>query len=66
MTHSIPRREFLRARLSERGTVELFANQGPGVLSSLAWGTGLVDNPPKQAVRRGDLVRYIPFSELLS
>ena len=60
------RREFLRARLSERGTVELFPNQGPGVLSSLAWGTGLVDNPPKQAVRRGDLVRFIPFSELLS
>lgn len=60
------RREFLRARLSERGTVELFPNQGPGVLSSLAWGTGLVDNPPKQAVRRGDPVRFIPFSELLS
>ncbi len=60
------RREFLRARLSERGTVELFPNQGPGVLSSLAWGSGLVDNPPKQAVRRGDLVRFIPFSELLS
>jgi molybdopterin molybdotransferase len=60
------RREFLRARLSERGTVELFPNQGPGVLSSLAWGSGLVDNPPKQAVRRGDLVHFIPFSELLS
>jgi len=60
------RREFLRARLTERGTVEIFPNQGPGVLSSLTWGTGLVDNPPKQAVRRGDMVRFIPFSELLS
>ncbi|MGB4062999.1 MAG: gephyrin-like molybdotransferase Glp [Azonexus sp.] len=60
------RREFLRARLSERGTVEIFPNQGPGVLSSLTWGTGLVDNPPKHAVKRGDLVRFIPFSELLS
>lgn len=60
------RREFLRARLSDRGTVELFANQGPGVLSSLTWGSGLVDNPPRQAVRRGDMVRFIPFSELLS
>jgi molybdopterin molybdotransferase len=60
------RREFLRARLTERGTVEIFPNQGPGVLSSLTWGTGLVDNPPRQAVQRGDLVRFIPFSELLS
>jgi len=60
------RREFLRARLNDQGRVELFANQGPGVLSSLTWGTGLVDNPPKQPVRRGDLVRFIPFSELLS
>jgi molybdopterin molybdotransferase len=60
------RREFLRARLSERGTVELFPNQGPGVLSSLAWGSGLVDNPSKHPVRRGELVRFIPFSELLS
>ena len=60
------RREFLRARLSERGTVELFANQGPGVLSSLAWGSGLVDNPSKHPVSRGDQVRFIPFSELLS
>ena len=60
------RREFLRARLNEQGAVELFPNQGPGVLSSLAWGTGLVDNPPKQPVRRGDRVRFIPFSELLS
>jgi molybdopterin molybdotransferase len=29
------------------------------------WGDGLVDNPPQQAIRRGDMVRFVPFSELL-
>ena len=59
------RREFLRARLNERGGIELFPNQGAAVLTSAAWAGGLVDNPPQQAVRRGDLVRFVPFSELL-
>lgn len=60
------RREFLRARLNEQGRVELFPNQGPGVLSSLCWAGGLVDNPPSHPVKRGELVRYIPFTELLA
>ncbi len=60
------RREFLRARLNEAGGVELFPNQGAGVQSSLVWSNGIVDNPPGHAVKRGDQVRFIPFSELLS
>ncbi len=60
------RREFLRARLNEAGGVELFPNQGAGVQTSLVWSNGIVDNPPGQAVRRGDPVRFIPFLELLS
>ena len=28
-----------------------------GVLTSLAWGDGLVDNPPGQAIARGEAVR---------
>ena len=60
------RREFLRARINAAGGVELFANQGSGVLTSAVWGDGLVDNPPQQAIRRGDMVRFVPFSELLS
>jgi len=60
------RREFLRARINADGGVELFANQGSGVLTSAVWGDGLVDNPPQQAIRRGDMVRFVPFSELLS
>ena len=39
---------------------------GSGVLSSCVQADGLVDNPPGQAVARGDLARFIPFSELLN
>jgi molybdopterin molybdotransferase len=60
------RREFLRARLSDDGRVELFPNQGAGVQSSLTWANGLVDNPPGQVVKKGDIVRFIPFAELLA
>ncbi|PKO82991.1 MAG: molybdopterin molybdenumtransferase MoeA [Betaproteobacteria bacterium HGW-Betaproteobacteria-11] len=59
------RREFLRARLDEDGSVSLFPNQSAGVLTSCAWADGLLDNPPRQAIRRGDTVRFLPFSELL-
>jgi molybdopterin molybdotransferase len=60
------RREFLRALTNDAGGVELFPSQGSGVLSSCVQADGLVDNPPGQAVKRGDLVRFIPFSELLN
>jgi len=60
------RREFLRARLGADGRVELFSNQGPGVLSSTVWADGLVDNPPGQTIASGDSVRFLPYSELLS
>ena len=59
------RREFLRVRINGEGGLDLFPNQSSGVLTSCAWADGLVDNPPAQAVRRGELVRFIPFSELL-
>jgi molybdopterin molybdotransferase len=60
------RREFLRARVNEYGGLELFPNQSSGVLTSTVWGDGLVDNPPGQPIRRGDLVQFLPFAELLS
>lgn len=60
------RREFLRARLDADGAVELFPNQGSGVLTSLVWADGLVDNPPLQVIRRGDTVRFLPLPMLLS
>lgn len=55
------RREFLRVRRDADGRLELFGNQGSGVLTSTVWAGGLVDNPPGQAIRAGDPVRYIPW-----
>ncbi len=60
------RNEFLRARVGADGGLELFANQGSGVLTSTVWGDGLIDNPAGRAIAPGDLVRFIPFSELLN
>jgi molybdopterin molybdotransferase len=59
------RREFLRVRRNEAGELELFTNQSSGVLTSAAWADGLVDNPPGQAIARGDTVRYLPLAELI-
>jgi len=58
------RNEFLRVRINAAGGLDLFPNQGSGVLTSTVWGDGLVDNPPGQAIAPGDLVRFIPFAEL--
>ena len=60
------RREFLRARLNAHGGLDLFPNQSSGVLTSAVWATGLVDLPAGTVVRRGDVVHYLPLSELLS
>jgi molybdopterin molybdotransferase len=60
------RNEFLRARMNEDGGLELFPNQGSGVLTSTVWADGLVDNPPGQPITRGDTVRFIPFAALLN
>jgi molybdopterin molybdotransferase len=60
------RREFLRVRRTPDGELELFPNQSSGVLTSVVWGDGLVDVPPGRAFRRGDVVAYLPFSELMS
>ena len=60
------RREFLRVRLNAAGGVELFPNQSSGVLTSAVWADGLVDNPPGQAIARGDTVRFLPLAELVT
>ena len=59
------RNEFLRARVNGDGELELFANQSSGVLTSTVWGDGLIDCPPGLSVARGDMLRFIPFNELL-
>lgn len=60
------RREFLRVQRNAQGGLDLFANQGSGVLTSMAWAHGLVDNPAGQTIAVGDTVRFIPFTELLA
>ena len=58
------RREFLRVKRNATGGLDLYRNQGSGVLTSLAWGDGLADIAPGQAVQPGDLVRYLSLAEL--
>ena len=52
------RREFLRVKHNADGGLDLYPNQSSGVLTSAVWADGLVDNPPEQAIRRGDRVAY--------
>jgi molybdopterin molybdotransferase len=58
------RREFLRVKRNAQGGLDLYRNQGSGVLTSLAWGDGLADIAPGQAVQPGDQVRYLSLAEL--
>jgi molybdopterin molybdotransferase len=62
------RREFQRARLEpdERGEprVSVHPSRSSGVLSSVAWANGLAVIPEGKALRTGDPIRFIPFSEL--
>lgn len=64
------RREFLRARLmsDENGQafVDIYKQQGSGVLMSTSWATGVVEVPENTAIQKGDMVSYIPYSEFLS
>jgi molybdopterin molybdotransferase len=56
------RREYLRARRNASGAVEVFASEGSGRISGLAWAEGLVELPDEALkVARGDLVTFIPF-----
>jgi molybdopterin molybdotransferase len=59
------RREFLRVKLNGAGGLELFPNQGSAVLTSAVFADGLVDNPERHPIARGDVVRFVPLSELL-
>jgi molybdopterin molybdotransferase len=58
------RREFLRAKWNGSGGLELYPTQDSAVLTSTAWADGLIDNPAGQAIRPGDAVRFLPYSEL--
>ncbi len=59
------RNEFLRVRINAQGGLDLFPNQSSGVLTSASWADGLVDNPPLQTIKPGDMVKYMPFSGMI-
>ncbi|KIF58262.1 molybdenum cofactor biosynthesis protein MoaA [Pseudomonas fluorescens] len=62
--HAGNRREFLRGRL-EQGQAIIYRNQSSGVLRSAAWAEGLVEVREGRVLVEGDLVPFIPLSELL-
>lgn len=59
------RQEFLRVRRNGQGGLDLFTNQSSGVLTSVVWGDGLLDNPAGRTIARGEIVRFISLSDLL-
>lgn len=66
VTRADKRREFLRVRRNPQGGLDLFPNQSSGVLTSVVWADGLVDNPAGHTIAQGDLVPFLSFSELLA
>jgi len=58
------RREYLRVKWNSQGGLELYSTQDSAVLTSTAWADGLLDNPAGHAIRKGDRVRFLPYSEL--
>jgi len=58
------RREFLRVKWNSQGGLDLYPTQDSAVLASTAWADGLVDNPAGHAIRKGEGVRFLPYSEL--
>ena len=59
------RQEFLRVKRNAQGGLDLFPNQSSGVLTSVVWGDGLLDNPPGRTIARGDTVQCISLGDLL-
>ena len=60
------RHEFLRVKFNGKGGLDLFPNQSSSILTSTVWADGLLDNPSGKKITRGDMVKFIPFTELLN
>ena len=58
------RREYLRVKWNAQGGLDLYPTQDSAVLTSTSWAHGLVDNPAGQAIHKGDMVTFLPYSEL--
>ena len=66
INYPVRRQEYLRVRLNreESGeqSLELFANQSSGVLTSASWADGFAVIREGESPTQGDLVEFIPFS----
>ena len=64
------RREYLRARLhtGTDGTTSavIYSNQSSAALTSVSWAHGLICIAEGTTVQRGQMVSFIPFTELLA
>lgn len=59
------RSEFLRARQTASGALEVFPSEGSGRVSSLSFAQGLIHlGPEAQQIKEGDLLPFQPFSSL--
>ncbi|MEM9320093.1 MAG: molybdopterin-binding protein [Pseudomonadota bacterium] len=57
------RSEYLRARLDGQGRAEVFASEGSGRISGLAWAEGLVElGPEAREIAPGDPVTFLPYT----
>ncbi len=58
------RHEYLRARLTQAGHVDVFQSEGSGRISGLSWANGLVElGDPAAEITPGTPVRFLPFSD---
>ncbi len=69
LSRPVKRRDYQRARLEidAAGTaaIQRFHSSSSAALSSLTWANGLVVIPPEITIAAGDLVDFLPFSELV-
>ena len=59
------RREFARARLvnkQQTSVIDIYPNQGSGVLTSTVWADGFVVIPEDTKINKGDKVAFYPFN----
>ena len=70
LAESGARQEYLRVSIavdvnSDQPVLLPFANQSSGVMTSVSHADGLTIVPPYTAVAVGDMLRYIPFNEII-
>src|SRR3989442_806261 len=58
------RREYLHGKWNARGGLGPYPPQDSAVLMSTAWADGLIDHPANHPIRAGEMVKFIPYSEL--